>query len=101
MNMFNDCQWRNKPPKKNVRRCILRYTLNRVPVAISRVAIRVADCRSMIAIHVTRMIFEQDFKKKNTREIIREIFLVRGNQVQLRKRTPRNFSRFLFITKTL
>lgn len=87
-------------PKEKVCRCILRYTLNRVPVAIStaRIAIRVADCRSMIAIHVTRMIFEQDFKKKKkkkkkTREIIRGIFLLRGNQVQLRKQTE---SFFLF-----
>lgn len=84
-------------PKKNVRRCILRYTLNRVPVAISRVAIRVADCRSMIAIHVTRMIFEQDFKKKNTREIIREIFLVRGQSSTVTEaNTAESFTIFIY-----
>lgn len=95
---FNDYRWPKKLETENIHGGWGRYLwciLNRAPVGIStaRVAIRVADYRSVIAIHVTTMIFGRDFK--DAREIIRGIFWSMAIKYSYGQ-TPLNLPRLLF-----
>lgn len=97
MNMFNDCQWRNKPPK----RMSVGVFYDTLWIAF-QLQFRESPFAWLIADRWLPFTWRGWFsnrtlKKKSTREIIREIFLVRGQSSTVTEaNTAESFTIFIY-----